>query len=230
MAAIPELIYCSDGNRRFAEIAIDAGFTYGAQMPNTIYFQPEFVDQNWKSPDLNKYAAVVVEHNPRLATVLDWEQTEQLPEVLSWAETIAPYVEMVIIIPKVIGEVGRLPRIIGGRPVRLGYSVPTRFGGTCVPAWEFGGWPVHLLGGSPQVQYQLSYYMDVRSVDGNMHLKMATQYNTFFDLQKRTRRGYWPSLKDFDGKKWGDGSASADAPYEAFRRSCLAIHKMWRRR
>jgi len=31
----PDLIYCADGNSRYAQIAIDNGWYYGAQMPNT---------------------------------------------------------------------------------------------------------------------------------------------------------------------------------------------------
>jgi hypothetical protein len=229
--AAPELIYCADGNARFAEIAIDAGFTYGAQVPNTVYFTPEFVDQDWRNPDLEKYEAAVAKHSPRLATVLDWERWEQLSEVLAWAETIAVYSETVIIIPKVLGGIERLPRRVGGRPVRLGYSVPTRFGGTTVPIGEFGGWPVHLLGGSPIQQRRLFKYLNVASLDGNYHNSMATRYNQFFVADGSAtyaRNRFWPTLKEASGgERWGDGSDTAGAPYEAFRRSCQNIWAMW---
>lgn len=225
--AIPELIYCASGNARFAQIAIDAGFLYGAQMPGTVYHWPYFVDQDWRRPNLKKYAAAVKQHRPNMASVLDWEQCEQLPKVLAWAETIAPFVEVVMIIPKVLGGVPLIPRSIGGKPVRLGYSVPTRHGGTPLNYSEFYGWPVHLLGGSPQKQRLLTSYLDVVSIDGNMFQMMATRHSAFFDPLKQTQRGYWPTLKDFDGGKWGDGSDTADAPYEAFRRSCKNIIAMW---
>jgi hypothetical protein len=61
---IPELIYCSDGNAAFAKIAIEAGFTYGTQLPKTIYFPPEFVDQDYKKPNLEKYARVSIPATP----------------------------------------------------------------------------------------------------------------------------------------------------------------------
>lgn len=229
--AIPELIYCSDGNPRFAQIAIEAGFTYGAQLPRTVYFDPEFVDQDWKQPDLEKYTESVKEYRPRMATVLDWERSEQLPEVFIWAETIAPFVETIIIIPKVIGGIDKIPHIIGGKPIRLGYSVPTSFGGTQVPIWEFGNRPVHLLGGSPKKQYELSHYLNVVSLDGNYHLKMATKYNQFFVFDGSARYAsnrWWPTLREVNGGiNWGDGSQNAGAPYEAFERSCKAIIEMW---
>lgn len=225
--AVPELIYCADGNARYAEIAINAGFLYGAQVPNTVYFDPYFVDQDWKNPDLDRYAEAVKNHRPFMASVLDWESQPQLPEVLRWAETIAPVVEVIMIIPKVVGGIDQIPEQIAGKSVRLGYSVPTKFGGTGVPIWEFKRRPTHLLGGSPQKQRELTYYLNVISVDGNMHLKMANQFNAFFDPQRRTPRGYWPTIEEYDGAKWGDGSDTADAPYEAFRRSCEAIWAMW---
>ena len=224
-----EIIYCANGNRRFAQIAIEAGMTYGAQLPGTVYFPPEFVDQDWKRPDRAAYVAAVAQHQPRMATVLDWERDEQLPEVLGWAEDVAPFVERVIIIPKVIGGIPRLPRRIGGREVVLGYSVPTRYAGTCVPPWEFAGWPVHLLGGSPHRQLHAAHYMRVVSADGNYAAKMARQNNQFWMAghARNAHDRYWPRLKETDGKRWGDGTSTADAPYEAFRRSCINVLAAW---
>lgn len=224
-----EIIYCANGNRRFAQIAIEAGMTYGAQLPGTVYFPPEFVDQDWKRADRAAYVAAVAQHQPRMATVLDWERDEQLPEVLGWAEDVAPFVERVIIIPKVIGGIPRLPRRIGGREVVLGYSVPTRYAGTSVPPWEFAGWPVHLLGGSPHRQMELAHYLNVVSVDGNYIAKMAQKWIQFWVMAPARyaldRR--WPRLREADGRAWGDGSNTADAPYEAFRRSCVNVLAAW---
>lgn len=228
MATVPELIYCANGNERFAQIAIDAGFTFGAQLPGTVYFPPQFVDQDWKRPNRAAYMAALAEHRPRLATVLDWERVEQLPEVLGWAEDAAQYVtEAIIIIPKVVNGVDMIPDKIGGVRVRLGYSVPTKHGGTAVPTWEFVRREVHLLGGSPHAQKRIARYLNAVSVDGNMMQKMAVRYAAFYDPLKQTQRGSWPSIKGFDGQKWGDGGDAADAPYEAFRRSCHNIAAYW---
>lgn len=240
----PETIYCADGNKRFASIAIEAGFTYGAQLPNTIYFTPEFTDQRWKEPDLEKYVEAVAIHRPRLATVLDWERWGQLGEIIQWGHEIAPHVqEAIIIIPKVRKGIEYLPRTIRGVPVRLGYSVPTSFGGTNVNLLEFLGWDIHLLGGSPIVQAQLAGLhlngnclveadrLNVVSVDGNYHQLMAIKYNQFFvpdGSARYAKNRFWPSLKEFYDKKWGDGSNKADAPYKAFGNSCKTIAAMWK--
>ena len=206
-----EIIYCANGNRRFAQIAIEAGMTYGAQLPGTVYFSPEFVDQDWKRADRAAYVAAVAQHQPRMATVLDWERDEQLPEVLGWAEDVAPFVERVIIIPKVIGGIPRLPRRIGGREVVLGYSVPTRYAGTSVPPWEFAGWPVHLLGGSPHRQITMAHYLNVVSADGNYINRKATQFCEWWNGRR------WIPLRP----------KQDDAPYEAFRRSCINVLAAW---
>lgn len=204
--------------------------TYGAQLPGTVYFPPEFADQDWKKPNRTAYMAALAQHRPRMATVIDWERDEQLPEVLEWAEEAAQYVETVILIPKVLGGIPRLPRRINGASVRLGYSVPTAYGGTELPLWEFLGWPVHLLGGSPHRQIAMAHYLNAVSADGNYIAKMAQKWIQFWALAPalyaKDRR--WPRLQEADGRAWGDGSNTADAPYEAFRRSCINVMAAWR--
>jgi hypothetical protein len=226
---IPTLIYCAAGNKAFAQIAIDAGFLYGAQLPNTIYHHPYFVDQDWRNPNRERYINALKIYKPHMASVLDWEHMDQLDEVLGWAEDAAPYVDTVLVVPKVHCGGKLLPRTIGGKIVRLGYSVPTRHGGTDLFISEFSGWNIHLLGGSPRKQMELTRYMDVRSVDGNMHQLMATKYNAFFTVDRiqGARNHPWPTLREANGKMWGDGTKKADAPYEAFRRSCQNIMAAW---
>jgi hypothetical protein len=224
--APPTLIYCADGNRRFAQTAIDAGFMYGSRLPaKSLHFPIWFADQDWKHPDRRLYMQCLSEHNPHMATVLDWEREEQLEEVIEWATEAAQYVEVIVIVPKVHHKVSLLPTSIAGKEVRLGYSVPTSYGGTELMVNEFFGWPVHLLGGSPQHQMELARYLDVRSADGNMCTKMAMRFGAFFTDKRLPCKNYpWPTLKEADGKEWGN-----DVPYEAFRRSCVNIMAAWRK-
>lgn len=230
MAGKPALIFCGGGNQRLGQIAIDAGLLYGAQLPNTVYFPLYFADQDWKKPDCATYIAALEKHQPVMATVLDWEHDDQLTEVMDWAGKAAQYVTDIVIVPKVIGGISKLPRMINSKRIVLGYSVPTKYAGTEVPIWEFAGWPIHLLGGSPQKQMQLWHYFsniaEVVSADGNMTMKMATQRCQFWVPGTATYAGdrWWPSLKKADGEPWGK-----DAPYEAFRRSCVNIIKAWQK-
>lgn len=237
----PTPIYCASGNRRFAETAIGAGFRYGGQLPNTVYFPLYFADQDWKKYSRAKpvrkpavraaYMQALAQHKPHMATVLDWEHEEQLDEVLSWAEEAAQYTENVLLIPKVHGGIQRLPRTVGGKRVVLAYSVPSGYAGTKLSPYAFAGWPVHLLGGQPQGQMglfrRMSDFCEVVSVDGNFAQKMAVRHcqywepgDAYYAINK-----WWPSLREANGgKSWGH-----DAPYEAFRRSCVNIMAAWQR-
>lgn len=220
------MIFCADGNPAFAAAAVEAGWLYGARLPATVYQPVYFADQDWKQPNREAYMRALAEHGPAMATVLDWEREEQLPEVLSWAEEAAQHVrESVLIVPKVPGEVGRLPREIGGRRVVLAYSVPTSYGGSPLGLWEFAGWPVHLLGGSPQKQMRLWRYLsplcEVVSADGNMAHQQAHRCRHW--TTPPTRKGHWVQLRES-----GDDRTEG-ANLEAFRRSLGAISAAWAR-
>lgn len=219
----PTLIFCGGNNPHFAKIAIDAGFLYGARLPCSVYGTLYFADQEWKNPNRTEYMQALSIYRPYMASVMDWEREDQLPDVLSWAEEAAHYAQEVMIIPKVHNGIYKLPRSIGGKTIRLGYSVPTNHGGTDVHTAEFIGWPVHLLGGSPGRQKYYSKYLDTKSADGNMALKMANK-GLYWVRGKSAYSNRWVSLIETDGKRWnGDGN------YEAFRRSCENIMQYWGR-
>lgn len=215
MASGPvDLYYCADGNPRFAKIAIDAGFKYGAQLPGkgTVYFPVEFADQNWKKPNRARYMELLAQHKPHMATVLDLEREDQLPEVLSWGEEAAQFVDVVLIIPKVFSIIGRIPHHIGKADVRLGYSVPTLYGGTELPLWEFEHRPVHLLGGSPKKQLRIADYLNVLSADGNA-IQKAAQHGQVW-------RGNWKDGGIYEG----------EFMYQCFEESCHNVIAAWRKK
>lgn len=229
MTETPILIYCAGGNKRFARIAIEEGFRYGARLPCRVHYPIFFADQDWKNPDRRAYMVALERHRPSMATVLDWEREDQLPEVLEWAEEATKWVERVVIIPKVPGGVPRIPRTVGSREVVLGYSVPTKYGATDLPIEAFAGWPVHLLGGSPEAQIRIHRRMTERSrvvsVDGNYSQRMA-RYGKYWSVDAwREGRGCWESLMDV---RAGDKvDKSPDMIYRTFRKSCRNIRMAW---
>jgi hypothetical protein len=158
---------------------------------------------------------------------MDWEQDEHLPTVLDWAEEAAQYAERIILIPKVVGGIPRLPRRIGGADIVLGLSVPTRFAGTNVPLWEFAGWPIHLLGGSPQKQMQcwshLTPIAQVVSADGNYAHKLALKHGQYWvpGTARWANNRWWPKLEE------AGAPVTDDMPYVAFTLSCAAIMTAW---
>ncbi len=219
--AMPTLVFCAHGNRRYAVRAIAAGFRYGSRLPAKVYFPVWFADQNWRQPDRVPYMRALREHKPAMATVLDWESEEQLPEVLDWAEEAAQWAERVLIIPKVQSGVTRLPRRVGRADVVLAYSVPSKYGATELLAWEFAGWPIHLLGGSPMRQLETWRYLaaiaEVVSADGNA-IQRAANYGVFYD----GRANGW-ATRDSRVPK------GPDLCYRAFERSCQEVMAAWRR-
>ncbi len=214
-----ELVYCASGNAKFARIAVEAGYRYGAKLPHTVYEAVWFADQDWKKPDRQAYMAALARHKPEVATVVDWEHPEQLPEVLSWAEEAAQHVRRVVVIPKVSGMLDAIPERIGGADVILGYSVPTSYGGTEVFVSEFGSRPVHLLGGSPHNQMRMAQYLNVVSCDGNMAHQQA--HRCRFWSRRKGANGHWRQLAEV-GIDTKDGANAV-----AFRMSCEEIKAAW---
>src|SRR5215471_12477551 len=173
----PLLICCLDGNPRLARIAVEAGFLYGVRGTQTPYYPPAFLDLDWRLPDIQAHTERCQRYRPRLAVAGDAEDEAQLERVLAQAENLRPYAADVIVVPKAPGLVERVPR-----GYVVGLSVPTRFGATQAPYWEYLGRRVHLLGGSPGAQLRLAALLGeaVLSVDGNSHL-VAARRGTVWD-------------------------------------------------
>lgn len=221
--AVPTLIYCAGGNPTFRRIARECGWENGARLPDTVYELPlYFADQNYHRPIRQEYMAALARYKPFMATVLDWERPEQATEILEWAEEAAGHSQRIVIIPKVSGTLDDIPQTIGSAPVVLGYSVPTSYGGTNIPLWEFGQRQVHLLGGSPQAQMELADYLHVVSVDGSMAQQQANRCR--FWSRRKGRKGHWIQLSEV-----GD-CRTENAHHECFRRSLLEIREAWMRR
>lgn len=225
----PKLIYCAGGNKRFAEIAITSGLLYGSQLPrDKPHFPIYFADQDWKKPNRENYMRQVSLFRPKMATVKDLEHYTQFNTVLSWAEEVSQYCDYIVIIPKVQTLVKKIPRRINNKDVVLGYSVPTSYGGTNIPLKDFSGREIHLLGGSPHRQIaiwnEMRNFSDIFSIDGNYTQMLAIRFNKFWTngdaLYAKNR--WLPRLDEADGVTW-----TKDAPYEAFRRSCENIVKVW---
>lgn len=229
-----DLIVCTGGNRKYWEVVKAAGLRNGAQLPDTVYGDVFFADQNYHRPNKKAYMSALEKHRPNIATVLDWERIGQLNEVLDWAEQAAQMVQdIVVIIPKVLGGIDKVPENVGGKPVRLGYSVETSHGATPVPVEAFTGWKhgVHLLGGNPLRQLELARIpgLDVRSVDCNQIMLKANRWAQFLDF-KGFQHGMfsdghlttrWKQLKHY-----GLGGVK-NAPSEALKRSCESLVYCW---
>lgn len=213
---MPLLIYCAGGGgRRYAAIAIEAGFHYGSRSDHKPHYPCTFVDINWRQPDLDRHLAFVAEQRPKLAVAPDVLDTAVLPETLRYAERLAQHAERVVIVPKAPGVMAQLPHETW---IVIGYSVPSRYGGAdSILLPELQMWPVHLLGGSPMAQLNLTFYVDVFSADGNGHQR-AARYGTWFDAERMQWATRDPRVP-----------AGPDLPYRAFEMSCKNIMVAWKK-
>jgi hypothetical protein len=88
-----------------------------------------------------------------------------LPLVIRQATELAQFCGRVMLIPKCKVSI----------PDRywLGFSVPTRYGGTKIECNWFGDRPIHLLGGSPDAQAHYAKHLNVVSLDANYAMSLA---------------------------------------------------------
>jgi len=224
-----ELIFCAGGNRKMARVAAACGYSYGFGTPGSSdpSLPVRFIDMmNWQAPDLDLHLAAVARHRPHIAVAPDLTDERDLTATLRYAAKLAKYAERVLIVPKLHAITARIPRDEG---LMLGYSVPTRHGGSYLFPYEYGGWDVHILGGDPSAQMQVYLHLlaagaNVPTVDGNMTAKAAT------GGMSRGKACYWD---DGEGRfvglsSWQGTKSEGDTTYlTAFRLSCLNVQRAW---
>jgi hypothetical protein len=111
----------------------------------------------------------------------DVECRNDLEKTIDQADELAQYCWKVIIVPKARTFAATLNEIIPARFI-LGYSVPTRYGGTQISPRRFRR-PVHLLGGRPDVQRTMAALMPVFSVDCN-RFTLDARFGDYFDGER----------------------------------------------
>lgn len=143
-----------------------------------------FMDNEWHGYDHAAHVAAVAETRPKYATVRDVMTKAQceaagvgflpLEEILEMAQEVAQHADHVIVIPK-YDCLDKIPE-----EYVIGFSVPTSYGGTPMPASALRGRRVHLLGGSWKNQraYLDILGEDVVSLDNN-HLLRISEWGKF---------------------------------------------------
>jgi hypothetical protein len=134
---------------------------------------------------------------PFMTVARDVENYRHLPKILDQAAELARFADYVIVVPKDTRMAEKLADVIPPQYL-LGYSVPSRYGATSLPATAFGSRPVHLLGGRPDIQRQFAKVLNVVSIDGN-RFTLDARYGDFFDGERfrpHPKGGYRRCLKD----------------------------------
>jgi len=170
-----------------------------------------FLDIDWKKYSFSRHLDAVQEHKPYLTMARDVESIEELESILLEADILIKHSKHVAIIPKDIRLNNRLTELIPKKFI-LGYSVPTRYGGTEVSIDSFDR-KVHLLGGRPDIQRKLANFLDVMSFDCN-RFTLDAKFGYYFNGQKFVKLlggGYENCLRESlinINKIWSDYSQS----------------------
>lgn len=204
--------------RRVISLALAEGWRPGARYTNlrdvrhVPFAHVGFLDIDWKNYCFDSHLAAAVRYRPFVTVARDVECVTQLDKVLREANELQKYATRVIIVPKDLRLEGTMHQSIPNEFL-LGYSVPTRYGGTkiCPEAFE---WSVHLLGGRPDAQRRLANHMPVVSIDCNRFTYDA-QYGDYFDgklFRPHPKGGYENCLRDSIANinsLWDDYGSSA---------------------
>ncbi|PPD12965.1 DUF6610 family protein [Methylophilus sp.] len=183
-------------------IAKNHGWLPGARYTNlrdikTFDFEGQgFLDIDWKNYNFSRHLEAAAFKKPKLTIARDVECISKLDQILMEAEQLAMYSEYVAIVPKDPLMNDRISELIPPNFI-LGYSVPTRYGGTTVSLESFDR-PVHLLGGRPDVQRKLAKRLNVFSLDCNRFTYDAC-FGDYFDgetFRPHPEGGYENCLND----------------------------------
>jgi hypothetical protein len=169
-------------SHRVLKIARRFGWLPGARYTNLRdvrkYDRLGFLDIEWKNYSFKRHLEAAKATNPIVTVALDVENPRKLPEIIEQANELSLYCDQVVIVPKHLSLRAKLHSDIPKQFV-LGYSVPTRYGGTLIPARYFTR-PVHLLGGRPDTQRALAEVMPVVSIDCN-RFTLDAAFGDYFD-------------------------------------------------
>jgi Family of unknown function (DUF6610) len=170
-------------SKRALNIAARHGWLCGARYTNLRDVRQEdelsFLDIDWRRYSFTRHLQAAKERKPKITVARDIESLELLQEILDQAEELSQHVQQVIVVPKDPSMADGLSELIPEKFV-LGFSVPTRYGETAIPAHCFGLRKVHLLGGRPDTQRRLANDLDVISLDTN-RFTLDAAYGDYFD-------------------------------------------------
>jgi len=174
-------------SKRVLGIAATHGWRPGARYTNArdvrdaAFAGVGFLDIHWKKYDFCRHLAATERLRPFMTVARDIESIDQLDPVLAEAQRLKKFAEHVVLVPKDPRLHGRFDELLP-RGFILGFSVPTRYGGTPLSPANFKR-PVHLLGGRPDIQRQLASLMPVVSVDCN-RFTLDAKFGDFFDGER----------------------------------------------
>lgn len=159
--------------------------------------QVGLIDIDWENYNFKRHLHAVKTHRPLITVAKDVIRAHDLTRTLDQAYELLEWSHFVVIVPKDTRLGSELSSIIPEVFI-LGYSVPTKYGGTCIPIEHFHGRRVHLLGGRPDVQRKIARSLNVVSLDVN-RFTLDAKFGDFFDgeiFRPHPVGGYHRCLQD----------------------------------
>lgn len=155
-----------------------------------------FIDIDFKNYSFDKHLSIVMKYRPHITVARDVFDINQLEEILYEAKELNLYSDLVVIVPKDIKLSGKLNDFIPENYL-LGYSVPSKYGGTKIPPEQFTR-PTHLLGGRPDIQHKLGKTINTYSFDCNRFTIDAAygKYFTSSGFKRHPKGGYINCITD----------------------------------
>ena len=164
------------------DIATPMGWLPGARYTNLrdVRSRPDlaFLDINWKRYDFPRHLEAAKISRPLITVARDVEERAQLGAILDQAYQLQEFAEHVLIVPK-DPELGPILEQEIPAEFLLGFSVPTKYGGTPIDPRHFKR-ATHLLGGRPEVQRRLAELLPVFSLDCN-RFTLDAGFGDYFD-------------------------------------------------
>lgn len=185
---------------RAASIAARFGWLPGARYTNLRdarrFDRLGFLDIDWKNYNFARHLEAARSTRPLLTVARDLERIEDVDRIVDQGNELLGYCDNVIMVPKDHRFEQKIEELIPKQFV-LGFSVPTKYGGTRLAPREFRR-EVHLLGGRPDVQRALARELCVASLDCN-RFTLDAAYGDYFDGQifrPHPTGGYVKCLED----------------------------------
>lgn len=169
-------------SKRAIRIAVRHGWLPGARYTNLrdirTFDRLGFLDIDWKNYNFLSHLKAARLTRPIMTVARDVEDISHLDQILLQAKELNRYCNYVVIVPKDKSLISKIDELIP-QEFLLGFSVPTKYGGTCIPVCEFRR-PVHILGGRPEVQRRLGEQIPIFSFDSN-RFTLDAAYGDYFD-------------------------------------------------
>ncbi len=137
-----------------------------------------FLDIDWRDYNFRRHLDAAKATRPVLTVARDVEDETRLAQTLDEAQELLQYALHVAIVPKDTRLQEDLEHRIPATFI-LGFSVPSRYGGTRISPRAFKR-PVHLLGGRPDVQRRFANSLKVFSIDCN-RFTLDAAFGDYFD-------------------------------------------------